>query len=282
MALNLKDVLKAARATDLILTPRIMQWLMQYGDDAVPPHIADWIAEQLKAKPRVRSGSFSASSAGRCLRQQELAYLDMPSGETIDYRLQNIFNDGKWRHLRWQAMCLDANVLQKAEMPLYWRGKKSRGTIDGYGVVPDNHVRPSWRGKDFGFELKGMNPYGYARAVKRDPEMKEEHLRQVHRYFLMGGFDLFVIVYEDKASQGWFEWVIEPDDQRLKESQQELDELNEAIDLQLLHPVLPQCKIRTGEFKECPYGIDAHGACLKSGDWPNLTNPKNRKNRKRK
>lgn len=282
MALDLKAIIKAAKRTDLVMTPKVQEWLMAHGDDAYTPEIADWIAEQLKIRPRIRSGSFSASSAGACERAQVLGYLGVPGLDSIDPRLQNIFNDGKWRHLRWQAMLLTIGLLDRAEMPLHWRNKRSRGTIDGHGIVADDHPRPIWRGKDYGFELKGMNPYGYSRAVKGDPEMKEEHLKQVHRYFLMGAFDLFVIVYENKATQEWHEWVIEPDDAYLEESREELDRLNDAVDDEVLPPMLNQCKIRTGVFKDCTFGVTAQGPCPKAGTWPMLTKKNNNTNKKGK
>lgn len=259
-----------------MLTPRINDWLMQHGDDARSEVTARWVYKQLKTQPRIRSGSFSASSSGDCLRYQELQYLGMPSMDTTDPRLQNIFDDGKWRHLRWQSMLMDAGLLTRCEMPLYWRNKRSRGTIDGYGIVPDDHPRTSWQGLDFGFELKGMNPYMYSKVVKGDQDIKEEHTRQFSRYFLMGGFDLFVVIYENKATQEWFEWVVEPDDQLIAESQQELDDLNQAIEHKHLHDMLPQCKIRTGAFKECPFGRTAQGTCPKAGTWPYLTTPTRR------
>jgi hypothetical protein len=84
-------------------------------------------------------------------------------------------------------------------VPQYWRRMKARGTMDGVGTVWDDHPRTALRGMEFGFELKGINPYGYAAAVKRDEAMKEEHENQVARYFLMGGYDLWVTVYENKA-----------------------------------------------------------------------------------
>ena len=276
MPLDLKQIIKAAQGTDKIVTPIIRDWLMQHGDDALDEDVARWVYEQLITKPRERHSSFSASSAGSCLRAQELQFLAMPGQDTIDPRLQNIFNDGKWRHLRWQAMCMMSGALIRAEMPLFWRSKRSRGTIDGLGIVTDDHRRTMWRGLEYGFELKGVNPFIYHRAVKGDPEIKHEHLCQVHRYFLMGGFDLFVVLYENKGTQEWYEWVIEPDDEYMEIARQELDDLNDSIDNQKLSKMLPQCRIGKGAFKECTFGMTSKGACHQSGDWPNLTK-KNKK-----
>lgn len=277
MGLRMNDIIKAVRDHDLIITPRLNDHLMQRGDDELPVEVADIIHEQLVTKPRVRSASFSGSSAGQCYRAQELAFLGMPQQGAIGPRLQNIFNDGTWRHLRWQAMLLHAGILDRIEIPLFWRNMKARGTMDGIGTVPDDHPRESIRGLEFGFELKGANPFVYHKAVKQDQGVKEEHENQVARYFLLGGYDLFVTIYENKATQEWYEWVSFPDMERIEAQRQELLELNGSIDTQQLHPMLPQCKIETGAFKECAYGQSAAGACPRAGDWPNI-----KKNKKRK
>lgn len=263
------EIIKAVRNTDLIITPNLNQWLMQHGDDELPKHVAQIIYDQLVTKPRERSASFSASSAGQCLRKQELAFLGLPQVGSIDPRLQNIFNDGKWRHLRWQAMGLMSGFLDRIEMPLYWRSRLSRGTIDGLGTVPDDHPRSAIRGLEYGFELKGANPFIYHKAVKQDKGTKEEHKKQIARYFLMGGFDMFVTIYENKATQEWFEWVEFPDQDYIDAEREELDQLNHSIKTKKLHKMLPQCKLQTGEFNDCGFG-GSHGPCIKAGDWPNL------------
>lgn len=269
MSLDLKKIIKAAKNTQLIITPVLNDWLMQHGDDPVPPEIAEMVYEQLTTAPRNRSASFSASSAGMCHRRQVLGFLGVPETGAIDPQLQNIFNDGKWRHLRWQTMLLMAGLLDDLEDPQVWKKMRSRGTMDGRGHVYEGHPRPQWEGLEYGFELKGVSPFLFPKFKKAD-EAKEEHKGQVHRYFLMSGLDLFIIVYENKGTQEWVEWVIEPDDELLAEQRKELKTLNAAVDRQRLPPVLPSCKAQIGPvFNECPYGGKG-GPCLRSGSWPRL------------
>jgi hypothetical protein len=268
-AIRIGDIVKATRQTDLIITPKTNNWLVAHGDDPLPKDVAELIYEQLITTPRDRTQSFSASSAGSCMRAQELQFLGIPQVGVIDSQLQNIFNDGKWRHLRWQAMGFQVPFLIRMEMPLYWRNMLSRGTIDGLGIVDDDHPRTAWRGLEYGFELKGVNSWGYRAAVKQDKGTKIAHKRQIARYFLMGGFDLFVTIYENKDTQEWFEWVETPNKKYMDEQAAELDELVKAVKTKQLHPMLPQCKIQTGEFKDCPFGT-AMGPCIRSGDWPGL------------
>ena len=265
--ISIRSLAKALNNVDTIITPPFTTWLIQHGDEAYPDWVADRIRELLVTQPRDRTQSFSASGAGGCLRAQELQFLGIP-GAPIDAQLQNIFNDGKWRHLRWQAELLASGLLVDVEYPLTWGAMRSRGTMDGIGQVPDTHARSRWRGASFGFELKGISTFQFAKA--KEAGGLEHHRRQVHRYFLMGGFDLFVMVYEDKTTQAWFEVVVEPDPQLLKESRQELDALNAAIERRRLHDMLPECRKLTGyTWHDCSFGGSAK-TCPRAGTWPRI------------
>lgn len=244
----------------LIVTPRYKRWLKHHGDEALLPQdgrdgIGGKILEQLLAQPRDRTGSFSASSAGGCERAQVFGYHGAES-EPHDAGLLAIFNDGKWRHIRWQALLLQAGIIDEIEFPLMWKGKQQRGTMDGQGVVPDDHGIEEWRGEMFGFELKGVNAFQYDGFTKSGP--KEEHLNQVARYFLLSGLELFSIVYENKSTQACHEWVVSRDDPGMKEriavQRAEVESLlSYALD-GTLPPQLPECAMGKGMWKKCGYG----------------------------
>lgn len=262
---NMTKVLRAVRQSDLIITPALTRFLLKTPNFDLDEDIADLIRDLLVKKQRDRSGSFSSSAAGKCGRMQLFQYVGVDPGGMIDPQLQNIFYDGTWRHLRWQAMLLQAGILTKVETMLDWPAMRSMGSMDGEGVVPDDHPRERWRGLEYGFELKGLNSWGF----KALNGMKEAHLDQVHRYFLSGGHPLFVIIYENKDNQQWHEWVIEPDPDRLRKQQDELNTLNDAVDHKRLLPMLPECRERKGEdWRNCAYA-GRGGICERQGStWP--------------
>jgi len=269
--IDLKRILKAVASSETIVTPRLNQYLLSGRyDEALPQWIVDFIDNEL-TKPRYSAkGRFRASSAGSCERYQHLRYLGVTSDKPIDPRLANIFSDGKWRHLRWQAMLLHSGILLRPEEGLDWPARRAWATMDGIGIVPDNHPKTAWRGKEFGFELKGANPFGYKQDVKVNDEAKETHLDQVHRAFLAGGFDLYVMIYENKSNQEWHEWVFEPDQERLASQSAELDRLNAGVTEQRLAKMLPDCAARTGYtfHHGCPFGTRT-GACVRAKiGWP--------------
>ncbi len=267
MSKSLMKTIKAAKlGSQYIITPRLNLFLMQNPNLVVDDWVAELIQKEITKQPRDRRASFSSSSAGVCPRRQVYQYLGIDPGTVNDPKTQNIFYDGTWRHLRWQAVLLQAGIIESIEYPLRWDEKRSRGTMDGVGTVPSDHKNESWRDLEFGFELKGTNSYVFRKALETN-QPKEEHLDQVHRYFLVGGFDLFVIVYENKDNQEWLEWVIEPDPKRLAAQEKELNELNGFVDQQQIPPMLPGCKTQTGkEWEWCPYAGKT-GVCVQRDQW---------------
>ena len=94
--------------------------------------------------------------------------------------------------------------------------------------------------------------------------LKEEHLNQIHRYFLVGGFDLFVVIYENKDNQEWTEWVVTPEPKRLKQQEEELSRLNQAVETETLPVMLQGCQTRNSqEWKQCPFAGN-QGVCVQA------------------
>lgn len=249
----IRDLIRVVSPSEQIIKPRLDRFLLEHGNDPFDPPIAAWVAEQLTAVPRNRTRSFAGSASGSCTRAQIFQYLGMPVPPTdVDAQLQQIFNDGKFRHIRLQAQMMQAGIIELGAMeyPLPWPEKRSMGTADGNGIVPMDHIHTSWRGLSFGLEIKGASTW--IAKVMKEPD---KYMPQVHRYFLAGGFDLFVIYVEDKNTQESREWVIEPDPNWLEMSREELDELNRHVDEKTLPNKLPACVDKSGPlYKKCPYG----------------------------
>lgn len=265
---GLSEIIKRTNSSRYILLPRYNEWLLNHSDEPLTEEIANKIYEQLTATPRKRPGTLSASSASFCTRRQLYGYLGIKpdNGKTPDKRLMNIFNDGKWRHLRLQANLFMAGLITHMEFSAPWHDKRSFGTIDATGIVYDDHPRDDWRGAEFLVEIKGINAYDYSKCVRAD-KPKTEHIAQVHRYFLHTGVELASILYENKADNTMHEWVIERDDDLIAESLEELDYMNECIDNKTLPAIKPACRAHIGkEWEGCPYaGIN--GVCERITDW---------------
>ena len=276
------DVLKLmAGNAKLIVLPRYLRWIKQNTNTPLIPNdgrggLGAKIVTQMIEHPRDRSGTFSASSAGSCERAQVFGYLGAEA-PSPDPQLAAIFDDGKWRHLRWQALLLQAGILIDIEVPITWGRKLQRGTMDGLGVVPTDHNVKEWRGKEFGFELKGVNAFQFDKLKAAGP--MEKHLNQVARYFLVSGLELFSIVYENKSTQEPFEWVVSRNDsgmaERIEDQRDEVESLYEATKTAELPPMLPECTKGKGAWKSCSYG-GPDGVCKFAKTHDDVERHKNR------
>lgn len=244
---------------DKIISPYLDEFLVSW-DGTLPPEVAKRIHDLLVVPQRDRSGSFSASSAGFCKRRQEFSFLGVKPPGVIDPKLAQIFLNGRWVHLRWQATLLTAGILDSIEVTHKKPSLLARCTMDGMGIAKGGH----FKGTEFGFELKGRNLFTWGSQRMDGPDEKTR--RQVDFMFLLTGLEVFVILNESKNDQSKAEWVFVRDPDRIKEALRELKELNKAIEIQRLHPMLPECKEGKGEFKKCPFG-GRSGPCLNSGSW---------------
>lgn len=249
---------RAQEAQSQIVLPRYNDFLHHNPEIVYDDWVLDDVTAGLRQKQESRAGRFGASSAGDCLRAQVLSYLGAPT-TPIDTRLHRIFEDGKWRHMRLQAVLLQAGIIQRVEVGARWRRARAFGQVDGVGVVPDNHPVEKWRGKEFGLEIKGAMSFAFANIEKVGPD---RYLAQVARYFLYAGFDLFVIVVESKDNQSMVEYVVSEDDVNTGHAWYELQQLNDAVDDRTLPPKLSECVFAKGQrFRSCPYGENTSNPC---------------------
>lgn len=233
---------------DNIVTPRIVEYLSLYSDVELTESMRETLLELLTSDANSqRTGRFGASSRGTCLRAQLWSYLGMPKTGDVDYILNNIFMDGKWRHARWQLMGLAAGVFTDVEVQ-YRKPKYNLGTsIDA--INEDE----GWL-----FELKG------AHMIPK--QVPEKHLLQIHTYFLATGFDRCSYVVECKRTQEFKEWVVVRDERMMTQVREELETLNGYIDDRKLPPILQECQAKEGAYKRCPYR--GASCCVSQSSFP--------------
>lgn len=230
------------RGEPLLITPRLDDWLSQNDNLTLDEENADLLKSLTMTKPRDRSKSFSSSSRGKCKRYQVFQFLGAPKQKSFNTTLANLFNDGTWRHLRWQMTLMTAGILTDVETPFNRPELRVRGSLDGI----------NWK-EQWGFELKGINPYGYTGVAKEGA--RHDHLLQIHTYFLgVPELDKFSLVYENKATQEWSEKIIHRDKNLMKAVEDEIDELNIAVNDRKLPHMIAECKSGTSKtFKDCEY-----------------------------
>lgn len=110
--------------------------------------------------------------------------------------------------------------------------------------------------EEWGVEIKGCNSNVYRDVVKLGP--LEHHLLQIGTYMLGTGFRRFSLIYDNKDTSEFKEYVIEWDDVTIDEVEDELGRLNDHIESKTLPEVLDGCKETTRY--DCAYRNQCHGA----------------------
>lgn len=248
----------------LIVTPRYEKFLLKNPDVLVDRKTLRKVMAEVTKPPRDRTRSFSASSAGYCLRRQELAFIGVRKNPNLDPRGIRIFNNGTFVHLRWQIGLLSAEIIDDIEYTVTMPKLRARANLDGIGTVAGGR----YDGADFLWEHKGRMSYSFTSQARAGiPDVKTQ--KQVAMQQLVSGLEIGVVTNENKDTQEIYEFVIERTAEKIREAKKELVELNKAIDTQTLHPMLKECvkQNKTGEFYKCPFGTPG-GACINSGSWP--------------
>lgn len=246
MSSNLKKMLKVASEKTRI-TPKLTGWLANHDEGVVLE--SETMAELLVGLLQPggsRAYAFHPSQLYQCKRRQVFDYHDVPKLKQYRPQLQNIFNDGTWRHARWQVMLLNAGLLDRVEVKVELPQYRLNGSMDGI------NDKDGWM-----FELKGTSQF----AKIRDKGVTPEHTKQVQAYLMAAELDTAVVIYEDKSTQDWKEFEVHQDDAVVKEITGILEVLNEAIDHDQLPEVLDACKASKGTaFNQCPYA----SVCLRA------------------
>lgn len=244
------------KASTLLVTPKVEEFLLREPEGVIWDDAGFDLFKGIVKRAggnEDRSARFGASSRGKCHRQQVFTFLGMPSLRLREPETQNLFNDGKWRHLRWQMMGVQSGALTHAEWPAAWKKYRVTTSLDGLNNE-----------EGFGFELKGDR--WWQRVMEGVPEA---HLLQIHTMFGATGYDRFVYIVESKSSQEWREIVVYKDPVMMRAVKDELEQMNDYVEDHRLPEVLPACSQKEGPYKQCAFAAQ----CLErrdeyGDDWP--------------
>lgn len=250
--MSLTKVLLAKKRDNLYVTPKYEEYLALHPNIYLNDKISQFIVKELSTPQRDRRMTNSASARGSCLRRQVFVWTGLPEQQKLNSDLHAIFHDGTFRHLKWQALLLDAGILSEVEIPCRIDKYNLTGTIDGL-ISPE-----------VGWELKGSNQRSYEFVLQNGPE--EKHLLQIHTYMIATQIYTWSLVYENKNTQEWKEFVVEFDPDIGDRVLAELDSVNKHVSERTFPRILDECSEKKGaQYRQCPF---AH-ICLDTHEWPN-------------
>jgi hypothetical protein len=232
--MQLGEVVRIAAGSNYVI-PRYNEFVQHHRDVEAE---RDALVTIMTRPPRVRTGTFSASGSGRCLRERQLAWLGMPK-LPVEERTANIFANGDYVHLRHQVAGMIMGYVTAAEVSVSVPEFNLTGTMDGMLDSGD------------GLELKSIYSRGFNEISSYGP--KTEHLQQTSGYMLAANLDAFHVVYENKDTNVLKEFRVLRSVSEETKVIADLLTLNEATDEHRLLPMLPECVMEKGQFPRCPY-----------------------------
>lgn len=109
-------------------------------------------------------GRLSPSSIGGCKRHAVLSFLGVQGQRKIDTDLEMIFEDGNWRHHKWQALMLDMErVLGKKHFRVV--SFEGRAVYEGLFIAGHLDVHVIIRGVHYIIDIKGINSWASRRCA---------------------------------------------------------------------------------------------------------------------
>jgi hypothetical protein len=100
-----------------------------------------------------------------------------------------------------------------------------------------------------------------------DNGVKTEHKRQIHGYMLATGLRKWSVIYEEKDTQEYKEFIYDYDEALAASVLDELAQLNHAVATRTLPVMQPDCiEKKNTTYKQCAY----RDQCA-TGKWPGPT-----------
>jgi len=210
--------------TDKAILGSLVKHILEQGQDPLTPIVDRYLTMRelpgyrdkrvqkvtLPMVPRERTpGRLSPSSVCGCERQAAMKFIGMQGRKKMDPQTELIFEDGNWRHHKWQYMFSDMAVLFPrkfrligVEMPIRYDDLKVAGHLDAHIEI---YSQGEWH--EWIVDFKGANTWAYE-SVFKNHEAKAEHLLQLACYMKARGVRKGMLLYDSKNSNDYIIYTL--------------------------------------------------------------------------
>lgn len=202
-----------------VLLPHVEEWLIENGSrlDVFTEEDFEFLKQLTVIGTKRDASVFSPSGATACQRFQVIDKVPdlRPKRITrIDPKLQRIFDDGKWRHLRWQMLFFKMGIVHSAEIFTKKGDFKFGGSFDLVLELPWENDEKL---KRVVLDIKGAHASDF-NYIRTNGKPKFAHRLQVTIYMYLTGCRRAIVWYENKNSQDVCEIVVDYDEKLLKKA----------------------------------------------------------------
>lgn len=249
---------------DVAFLGRLVRNLKARGPDPLRPMIDAYLLERgrsedrlsdyvIDMRPRRRpAGRLTPSGLGGCSRKAVFTFLGTRPRKAVDLDLELIFEDGNWRHHKWQALFHDMEiVLGKDRFEVV--------SIEDKGVDPELYLMGysdaiiRINGVLYVVDFKGINDRGYT-YVFSDDEAKPAHVIQVTGYEHLFKVDKGILLYDNKNNQRTRSIAVPWSDENWADTRGWAEGVLGHLDDRKLPARHPECNAGSLEYEsKCPF-----------------------------
>lgn len=250
--------------SDTALLAALVKNVKKSGNDPLTPLIDRYLMEREKSQFRVREvtipitnrarpgGRLSPSSICGCERQAAFKFLGVKAQKKINPDTELVFEDGNWRHHKWQAMFRDMEVVLGSDVfqvlgieeAVVYEDLFIAGHLDARVLINQT--------LEAVIDFKGINDYGFGK-ITREQKADEKHVKQTLTYGkaidVRDGF----VMYDDKNDQRTKLFPVTYTRKQWAEIEQWCLRVISEIESKQLPPKHPDCKQGRFLYGKCPF-----------------------------
>jgi hypothetical protein len=249
----LSNLVKHFSQEDDPLTPLIDKYFMVRNQPKYKDKRIKSIELDLEDRDRT-PGRLSPSSICGCERQAALKFLGIEGRKRIDPEAEAIFDDGNWRHHRWQTNFTDMAALFPKRIRTIAIEEPVR--IDRFKVAGHLDVRIEiwWHDEWVPVigDYKGANQMAYDYVTKQY-RPKKEHARQLLSYMKAKKVRKGFVMYENKERQTYQIFWITMTKKLWAEVGEWCDSVLTQMDEKRLPPMHPDCNNGRFLYGKCQF-----------------------------
>lgn len=251
----LKSMIKHVKgASEDPLTALIDEYLVKRDR---PPYASRRLQSyEIDTRTMVRPpGRFSPSSLCGCQRQSALTFLGVGGRKKLDPDTELIFEDGHWRHHKWDYIFLDMEkVLGRKrfrvvsiEFEATFRNLFIRGHFDAHIQI---FVDGEWI--DYIVDFKGANNWTWETSYRRRQPV-HEHTLQILAYMKAKKVDRGLLLYDSKERSKFYVFPVTYTPDGWAEVQDWTRKVKTQVEEQKLPPMHPACDNGNFLANRCPF-----------------------------
>lgn len=257
------------KSAEVRVLDQLIRHMKRVEEDPLTPLIDEYYVKRGRSKNRLRGfsidmddrprppGRLSPSKICGCERQAAFVFLGMPGRSIIDPEQEAVFEDGKWRHLKWDAIFLDMQMVL---------GKKNFAVVsmEEFVEIPELYIAGSLDavirvgGEKWVVDFKGINSWGFER-VYREHMPHEAHVLQLICYMKARRIPRGMILYDHKDKNLTKIFAVRFTQKQWREVSEWCERIIRKMNNQDLPMMSHECQAGTFLFEKCPFSYVCYG-----------------------